>query len=78
MEVEGSNPFARSSRQGPKRADHVPPIPLTISIANGLAFGLTAYALIKLVRGKIAWTGWLLLVISALFVARFVWLSAGN
>jgi len=52
-------------------------IPLTFSIANGLAFGLTAYALIKLVRGKIGWTDWLLLAISALFVARFVWLSAG-
>ena len=52
-------------------------IPLTFSIANGLAFGITAYALIKLVRGKIAWTDWLLLAISALFVARFVWLSAG-
>ncbi len=52
-------------------------IPLTFSIANGLAFGLTAYALIKLVRGKIRWTDWLLLVISVLFVARFVWLSAG-
>ena len=52
-------------------------IPLTFSIANGLAFGLTAYALLKLVRGRIRWTDWLLLVISALFVARFVWLSAG-
>jgi adenine/guanine/hypoxanthine permease len=52
-------------------------IPLTFSIANGLAFGITAYALLKLVRGKIAWTDWLLLVISALFVVRFVWLSAG-
>jgi AGZA family xanthine/uracil permease-like MFS transporter len=52
-------------------------IPLTFSIANGLAFGITAYALLKLVRGKIAWTDWLLLVLSALFVVRFVWLSAG-
>jgi adenine/guanine/hypoxanthine permease len=52
-------------------------IPLTFSIANGLAFGITAYALIKLIRGRIAWTDWLLLLISALFVARFVWLSAG-
>ena len=52
-------------------------IPLTFSIANGLAFGITAYALLKLIRGKIGWTDWLLLVISALFVARFVWLSAG-
>jgi adenine/guanine/hypoxanthine permease len=52
-------------------------IPLTFSIANGLAFGITAYALMKLIRGKIGWTDWLLLTISALFVARFVWLSAG-
>jgi adenine/guanine/hypoxanthine permease len=29
-------------------------IPLTFSIANGLAFGLTAYALIKLVRARSA------------------------
>jgi len=52
-------------------------IPLTFSIANGLAFGITAFALLKLVRGRITWTDWLLLVISALFVARFVWLTAG-
>ena len=51
-------------------------IPLTFSIANGLAFGITAYALLKLVRGRITRTDRLLLVISALFVARFVWLSA--
>ena len=30
-----------------------------------------------LLRGKIAWTDWMLRVISALFVVRFVWLSAG-
>jgi AGZA family xanthine/uracil permease-like MFS transporter len=52
-------------------------IPLTFSIANGLAFGITAYALLKLLRGRIARSDWLLLVLSALFVARFVWLSAG-
>ena len=52
-------------------------IPLTFSIANGLAFGITAYALLKLVRGRITRTDWLLLVLAALFVARFVWLSAG-
>ncbi|MBV9930455.1 MAG: NCS2 family permease [Alphaproteobacteria bacterium] len=52
-------------------------IPLTFSIANGLAFGITAYALLKLVRGKISRRDWLLLALSTLFVARFVWLSAG-
>ncbi|MES2442363.1 MAG: NCS2 family permease [Pseudomonadota bacterium] len=52
-------------------------IPLTFSIANGLAFGITAHALLKLLRGRITRTDWLLLALSALFVARFVWLSAG-
>jgi len=51
-------------------------IPLTFSIANGLAFGITAHALLKLVRGKIGGKDWLLLVLSILFVARFFWLSA--
>jgi adenine/guanine/hypoxanthine permease len=52
-------------------------IPLTFSIANGLAFGITAYALLKLVRGRITRTDWLLMALAALFVARFVWLAAG-
>lgn len=51
-------------------------IPLTFSIANGLAFGITAYALLKLIRGKITKTDWLLLVLALLFVIRFAWLSA--
>ncbi|RZM05794.1 MAG: NCS2 family permease, partial [Sphingomonas sp.] len=52
-------------------------IPLTFSIANGLAFGLTAHALLKLVRGKITRLDWLLLVLAGLFVVRFAWLAAG-
>jgi len=52
-------------------------IPFTFSIANGLAFGITAYALIRLIRGKITPTDWLLLVLAGLFVARFAWLAAG-
>lgn len=52
-------------------------IPLTFSIANGLAFGITAYALIKLLRGTITGKDWLLLLLAGLFVARFAWLSAG-
>jgi AGZA family xanthine/uracil permease-like MFS transporter len=52
-------------------------IPLTFSIANGLAFGITAYAALKLLRGNMTRSDWLLLVLAALFVARFVWLSAG-
>jgi len=52
-------------------------IPLTFSIANGLAFGLTAHAVLRLVRGRITPADWLLLVLAALFVARFAWLSMG-
>jgi len=52
-------------------------IPLTFSIANGLAFGITAHALLKLLRGRITRTDWFLLILAALFVARFGWLAAG-
>jgi AGZA family xanthine/uracil permease-like MFS transporter len=52
-------------------------IPLTFSIANGLAFGLTAHALIKIVRGRVTRTDWLLLILAALFVVRFAYLAAG-
>jgi len=52
-------------------------IPLTFSIANGLAFGITAHALLKLLRGKIGRGDVLLLILAALFVTRFAWLSAG-
>jgi AGZA family xanthine/uracil permease-like MFS transporter len=51
-------------------------IPLTFSIANGLAFGLTAFALLKLVRGRVTRADWLLFLLAALFVLRFAWLSA--
>jgi AGZA family xanthine/uracil permease-like MFS transporter len=50
-------------------------IPLTFSIANGLAFGITAHALLKLLRGRIVRGDWLLLVLAGLFVARFAWLA---
>ena len=50
-------------------------IPLTFSIANGLAFGITAHAVLKLVRGRITRTDWLLLVLALLFVVRFAWLA---
>ncbi len=52
-------------------------IPLTFSIANGLAFGFTAYALLKLLRGEFRREHWLVYVLAALFVARFVYLGRG-
>jgi AGZA family xanthine/uracil permease-like MFS transporter len=50
-------------------------IPLTFSIANGLAFGITAYAGLKLLRGKARRGDWLLFVLAALFVARFIYMG---
>jgi adenine/guanine/hypoxanthine permease len=51
-------------------------IPLTFSIANGLAFGLVAHALLKLGRGQATAKDWFLFALGALFVARFIWMSA--
>lgn len=52
-------------------------IPLTFSIANGLAFGVTVFAALKIVRGQARRGDWLLFVLAGLFVARFVWMTAG-
>ncbi len=50
-------------------------IPLTYSIATGLSFGFTAYALLKLVRGEFRRRDWLVYLLAALFIARFVYLG---
>jgi AGZA family xanthine/uracil permease-like MFS transporter len=52
-------------------------IPLTYSIANGLAFGLTSYAALTLLRGRARPKDWLLFLLAALFIARFVYLAKG-
>jgi len=52
-------------------------IPLTFSIANGLAFGFTAFTLLKVLRGKFRAVNWLVYLLTALFIARFVYLSRG-
>jgi AGZA family xanthine/uracil permease-like MFS transporter len=52
-------------------------IPLTFSIANGLAFGITAHAALRILRGKAEKKDWLLFVLAALFVVRFVYLAGG-
>ncbi len=50
-------------------------IPLSFSIANGLAFGFTAYAAIKLLRGKFREVNWFVYFLAALFVLRFIYLA---
>jgi AGZA family xanthine/uracil permease-like MFS transporter len=51
-------------------------IPLTFSIANGLAFGITAHAFLKLIKGEASTKDWFLYMLAALFVARFAWMAA--
>ena len=50
-------------------------IPLSYSIANGLAFGITSHAVLKLVRGKARMRDWLVYVLAALCVIRFIYLA---
>ena len=50
-------------------------IPLTFSIANGLAFGFTSFTLIKLLSGRAREVNWLVWVLTALFLARFFYLG---
>jgi adenine/guanine/hypoxanthine permease len=49
-------------------------IPLTYSIANGLAFGFCGYTLIKLLRGKFRRVNWMVYALTALFLIRFYYL----
>jgi AGZA family xanthine/uracil permease-like MFS transporter len=53
-------------------------IPLTFSIANGLAFGFVAYSLIKIGTGDGRKVHWLVYLLTALFIARFVYMGATN
>ena len=50
-------------------------IPLTYSIANGLAFGITSYAVLKLIRGQARAGDWLVYLLAVLCVARFIYLA---
>ena len=52
-------------------------IPLSFSIANGLAFGFTAYTLMRLLRGQFRQVSWLVYVLTGLFILRFLYLHAG-
>ena len=50
-------------------------IPLTFSIANGLAFGVVAYAVLKIAARRFEKPDWLLFALAALFIARFVYMA---
>jgi AGZA family xanthine/uracil permease-like MFS transporter len=51
-------------------------IPFTSSIANGLGFGIIAWAALHLATGKLRKQDWLLYVLAALFLARFIYLGS--
>jgi AGZA family xanthine/uracil permease-like MFS transporter len=50
-------------------------VPLSYSIANGLAFGIVSHAVLNLVRGKARARDWLVYVLAGLCVARFIYLT---
>jgi AGZA family xanthine/uracil permease-like MFS transporter len=52
-------------------------IPLTFSIANGLAFGFSVWTLLQIAAGRWRSIHWLVYVLTALFVVRFFYLGAG-
>jgi AGZA family xanthine/uracil permease-like MFS transporter len=51
-------------------------IPLTFSIANGLAFGFVAYTVLKIARGEFRSVNWLVYLLTILFIARFLYLGS--
>jgi adenine/guanine/hypoxanthine permease len=51
-------------------------IPLTYSIANGLGFGIIAWAVLHLATGHYRKQDWLLYILAVLFLLRFIYLGA--
>jgi AGZA family xanthine/uracil permease-like MFS transporter len=52
-------------------------IPLSWSIADGLSFGLTSYALIQFLTGRARRKDWMLYLLATLFLFRFIYLAKG-
>jgi AGZA family xanthine/uracil permease-like MFS transporter len=53
-------------------------IPLTFSIANGLAFGIISYVLLRIARGRFREVSTAAYVMAALLIARFIYLGHGH
>lgn len=47
-------------------------MPLTYSIATGLAFGFISYTLLKLLTGKAGQVHWIMYIVSAAFIINFI------
>jgi AGZA family xanthine/uracil permease-like MFS transporter len=48
-------------------------IPLTYSIADGLSFGLTSYAILQVLTGRAKTKDWMLYLLAILFALRFIY-----
>jgi len=51
-------------------------IPFSYSIANGLGFGIIAWAVLHLLTGKLRREDWLLYILAVLFLARFIYIGS--
>lgn len=51
-------------------------MPLTYSIANGLAFGFISYAAVKLLSGRVRDVNWLVWIIAIVFLLRFWYIGS--
>ena len=51
-------------------------MPLTFSVANGLALGFISYPLVKVLAGRAREVSWLTYLLAAIFLARYVWLGS--
>ncbi len=52
-------------------------MPFTYNIANGLAFGFITYAALKLFTGKARGVHWMVWIIAAVFLGKFIYLGGG-
>ncbi len=53
-------------------------IPLTFSISNGLALGFLLYPILKLVTGRWRETNWMVYLLGALFMCKFIFLGSSG
>ncbi|MGI4859932.1 MAG: NCS2 family permease, partial [Janthinobacterium lividum] len=51
-------------------------MPFTYSIANGIAFGFISYAVLKLFTGRVRQVAWIVWIIAAAFLLRYIYLGA--
>ncbi|MGB6056018.1 MAG: NCS2 family permease [Burkholderiaceae bacterium] len=51
-------------------------MPFTYSIANGLAFGFISYAVLKLLTGRARQVPWIIWLIAAVFLFKFIYLGS--